>query len=101
AKVVDDRHAARMPSAPPPAWAGISCMLREPEFVTEVFARFPDSIGASLAALGQPPCEPGFRLHLCQDSGEQEALGAHLDGMHKLLTIVVYISLDGAVTSGS
>jgi hypothetical protein len=101
AKVIDDRRAAALPAAQSSAWAGISSMLREPEFVSELFTRFADVIGTTLAALDTPSCEPGFRLYLCQDKGEQEALGAHIDGMHKLLTIVVYISLDGPVTSES
>ena len=76
-------------------------MLREPEFVAELFAKFPDAMETALSALGDVTCEPGFRLHVCQDNGQQDALGAHLDGLHKLLTIVVYVELDGSVTSES
>jgi hypothetical protein len=101
AKVVEERRGTCPPPVTDPPWAGISAQLRDPELVMALFARFQDTIDSGIAAIGSPYGEPGFRLHLCQDQGPQEALGAHLDGMHKLLTIVVYMELAGDVTADS
>lgn len=85
-----------------PAWLAIRQALRSPSFVRALFTRFSAAIEANLAALGprarNAPC---FKLYANLDTGENEALGAHVDALTKLLTIVIYLSLSGDVTDDS
>lgn len=83
-------------------WNRIRHALRETRFVRRLFGRFPDVVEATLgdpdvAALTQP----NFRLYANLDTGSQEALGAHVDALAKLLTIVIYLDLSGTTGPGS
>ncbi len=83
-------------------WDRVSAALRSPAFVRGVFTRFAKTIEANLATLGDTAAgQPGFRLYLSLDQGPEEALGAHVDALRKLLTIVVYLDLAGAVDNDS
>jgi hypothetical protein len=85
-----------------PALDAARAALRNPAFVRGLFSAFSGVIEANLAGLGpaagQPPC---FKLYANVDAGNSEALGAHVDALTKLLTIVIYLDLAGAVTSAS
>jgi hypothetical protein len=84
------------------AVAQLATALRAPRFVRALFTRFATVIDANLQGLAiNPDDAPGFRLYLCRDAGEHDALGAHLDALRKLLTIVVYMDLRGALTAES
>jgi hypothetical protein len=85
-----------------PAWAAARGALRDPGFVSGLFAAFGSIVEANLTDLGPsasgPPC---FKLYANVDSGMREALGAHVDALAKLLTIVIYLDLSGKVTAAS
>lgn len=89
-------------TAGPPAMTATRSALRRPAFVRGLFSAFSGVIEGNLAGLGpdaaQPPC---FKLYANVDAGTSEALGAHVDALTKLLTIVIYLDLAGDVTSGS
>ena len=86
----------------PPVWAAVRHALRHADFVRCLFSAFSDIIEANLTSLGpQAQDAPCFKLYANIDAGPTEALGAHIDALTKLLTIVIYMDLSGAVTSDS
>jgi hypothetical protein len=102
ARLIDDVAADAPAGMSAATWARVSQALRAPAFVRALFTRFAGTIETNLALLGDIERDrPGFRLYLCRDEGAKEALGAHLDAMRKLLTIVIYLRLDGAVDAHS
>ncbi|MFI2790408.1 hypothetical protein [Kitasatospora sp. NPDC018614] len=77
-------------------WNRTRLALRHPEFVRSLFERFADPLEEHLGLdrlLDRK--QPNFKLYANQDTGATEALGAHLDAAPKLLTIVVYLQLEG------
>jgi hypothetical protein len=107
-KHVGSRHSFRLhnwkPSvdAPSGVWDTISQIVRATPFVTSLFTRFADTVEANLAHRDLEGCtQAGFRLWANQDSGAAEALGAHVDSLPKLLTIVLYLDLSGPTTPAS
>jgi hypothetical protein len=89
-------------TADSPALTAARAALRNPAFVRGLFGAFGHVIEDNLAGLGpaasDPPC---FKLYANIDAGVSEALGAHVDALTKLLTIVIYLDLAGSVTGGS
>ncbi|MBY3425467.1 hypothetical protein HFN86_35745 [Rhizobium laguerreae] len=82
-------------------WAAVSNSLKAPETAMSIFNTFRDTIETNLASLRDfDRSSPGFRLYACRDAGSKEALGAHVDAMRKVLTIVVYVGLVGPVRDG-
>lgn len=80
----------------------ISNALRSPAFVTALFERFAEAVETNLAALDTRQTDNvGFRLYLCNDEGTDEALGAHIDALRKILTIVIYLDLSGDLCDDS
>src|SRR5436190_9315847 len=64
-------------------------VLGSPEMVEALFNRFSPTLSEHLGTFGSATQEtPGFRMYLCRDSGSSDALGAHVDSLRKLLTIV-------------
>jgi hypothetical protein len=91
-----------LPEASNATWNQVAASLRAPSFVRSLFACFSDVVDANLTALGDNAyTNPGFRLYQCVDQGAEEALGAHVDALHKLLTIVIYIDLTGGMNEDS
>jgi hypothetical protein len=83
-------------------WNRVCLALRAPAFVRSLFTRFSDVIDANLETLNLTVSGmPGFRLYANFDHGAKEALGAHVDALRKLLTIVIYLDLSGALTDDS
>jgi len=78
----------------------VAQIARNPRFVRALFERFADTIEGRLALL-DPVGEPGFTLWANTDNGTAEALGAHLDHIRQLLTVVLYLDLEGAVSAES
>jgi hypothetical protein len=98
--IEDTSDPDRVPAAG--VWHRVADALRAPSFVRGLFARFADVIDTNLATLGDVTAKtPIFRLNRCHDHGEKDALQAHLDAAWKLLTIVVYLDLRGAVNEDS
>ncbi|MFD6563056.1 hypothetical protein [Micromonospora profundi] len=83
-------------------WARLARVARSAPLTRALFTRFADVIEGNL---GHPDVrhitQPGFRLWANQDQGESEALGAHVDSLPKLLTIVLYLDLSGPTTNES
>jgi hypothetical protein len=102
-RLVDARPASPDAWTPPdPAVVRLAAALRAPAFVRALFTRFADVVERNLQDLDVTQRDsPGFRLYLCRDAGEADALGAHLDALRKLLTIVVYMDLTGTLTAES
>lgn len=102
AKLIEDIAADAPAGMSAATWARISHALRAPAFVRALFTRFAGTVETNLGLLGDVERDrPGFRLYLCRDEGAKDALGAHLDAMRKLLTIVIYLRLDGAIDAQS
>ena len=101
-KLLEDWGARGVGSPGTGTWKQVSLALRSPLFVRSLFACFSDIIDANLASLpGGPRGFPGFKLYLNCDQGADEALGAHVNALRKLLTIVIYIDLKGPLTGES
>ncbi|MEV6676352.1 hypothetical protein AB0N09_05705 [Streptomyces erythrochromogenes] len=82
-------------------WNRSRLALRHPDFVRSLFQRFAGPLEEHLGLEQlRERDQPNFKLYANQDAGITEALGAHLDAAPKLLTIVVYLTLEGA-TDGS
>ncbi len=84
-------------------WNQVAEALRAPSFIRDVFARFSAVIDAHLTAVGDDTTGrvPSHVFSQSVDHGANEALGAHLDTEVVLLTIVIYIDLQGAVNQDS
>lgn len=83
-------------------WSRVADAVRSATFVRALFTRFASTVEANLAHPEVADAElPGFVLWANHDHGADEALGAHLDGLHKLLTIVLYLDLTGPRTPDS
>ncbi|MFE9687432.1 hypothetical protein [Streptomyces sp. NPDC006285] len=101
-KFVDTTPHDRPATVQETIWKKTALALRDPRLVRALFQRYADTVEANLRALAQgSPGTPGFRLYLNQDAGAKEALGAHIDALRKILTIVIYIDLRGPVTDDS
>lgn len=89
-------------AVPPPGtvWEQMAQAARDPRFMRPLFEQFADVIESRLATL-DPVGEPGFTLWANTDNGTAEALGAHLDFIRQLLTVVLYLDLEGAVSAES
>lgn len=84
------------------SWDKVVRLARHPRFVRQLFTRYAAVVEDNLtnpAVAGA--AVPGLVLWANRDHGPDEALGAHLDGLHKLLTIVLYLDLDGPTTAAS
>ncbi|MFZ3491919.1 hypothetical protein ACODT5_01515 [Streptomyces sp. 5.8] len=77
-------------------WNRTRLALRHPEFVRPLLERFAGPLEEHLGLdrLNDRD-QPNFKLYANQDTGATEALGAHLDAAPKLVTIVVYLRLEG------
>ncbi|WP_331732554.1 hypothetical protein OG613_48190 (plasmid) [Streptomyces sp. NBC_00015] len=83
-------------------WGTVRLALRHPDFVRALFTRFAETIETNLAALDLDVLRTSsFKLYANVDAGVSEALGAHVDALPKLLTIVVYLDLTGPVSDSS
>lgn len=83
-------------------WDKVADAARSEALARALFTRFAPVVEANLAHPDlADAANPGFVLWANQDHGADEALGAHLDGGHKLLTIVLYLDLDGPTTPES
>ena len=85
-------------------WDDIARAVRAPRFVRALFTRFAPIVEQNLSdPRVADATNPGFVLYANLDQGEDaaEALGAHLDALHKLLTIVLYLDLSGPTTPES
>jgi hypothetical protein len=83
-------------------WNRLSLSLREQNFVRALFTRFSGVIEDNLIALNPSrDSVVSFKLYANFDQGEKEALGAHVDALRKLLTIVVYLDLEGPLNEAS
>lgn len=77
-------------------WARIGKTLGSPEVVKAMFEHFSPVLDAQIATFAAAAAEtPGFRMYLCRDAGVSDALGAHVDALRKLLTVVIYLDIDG------
>lgn len=84
------------------AMNAVADLLLAPPLVTALLRRFAPAVEANLNDIGVTGDEAaGFRLWMNQDGGDGEALGAHVDSLNKLMTIVVYLGLSGSVTPES
>jgi hypothetical protein len=89
-------------NAPATTWDRVADAARSAAFARALFTRFAPTVEANLAHPGvADAADPGFVLWANHDHGPDEALGAHLDGLHKLLTIVLYVDLEGPTTPES
>ncbi|MCG5219213.1 hypothetical protein [Streptosporangium sp. KLBMP 9127] len=83
-------------------WLRLRLALRHPRFVRGLFTCFADTVERNLATLDLSSLDTtNFKLYANLDAGVSDALGAHVDALPKLLTIVVYLDLKGAVTPDS
>jgi hypothetical protein len=83
-------------------WNTLALTLRSPRFVRPLFERFSSVVEENLANLGSgKQLKSGFRLYLNFDRGTNEALGAHIDALRKLMTIVVYVDISGPLDDKS
>ncbi|MGW4799835.1 hypothetical protein ACWEPC_46205 [Nonomuraea sp. NPDC004297] len=83
-------------------WLRLRLALRHPRFVRGLFTRFAGTVERNLAAPDLSGLDTAnFKLYANLDAGVSDALGAHVDALPKLLTIVVYLDLKGAVTPDS
>lgn len=85
-------------------WNHVSLALRAPAFVRRLFTRFAAVVEDHLAQQNLDAAtagRPGFKLYANFDHGAKEALGAHVDALRKILTIVVYLDLTGDTTGES
>ncbi|MCX4481719.1 hypothetical protein OOK44_35690 [Streptomyces cellulosae] len=93
-RTVENWAADATPDAP--TWQRLRNALCHPDFVRALFTRFAETIDANLAGLDLDELNaPNFKLYTNLDAGSDEALGAHVDAPSKLLTIVVYLDLQG------
>jgi hypothetical protein len=99
-KLLESRQPGESAYAPQGTWTRVSQALRHPAFVQNLFTAFAGAVEENLAA-GDGTGVPGFRLYLSRDRGADEALGAHVDALRKLLTVVIYVGLDGTVDEHS
>ncbi|WP_331732557.1 hypothetical protein OG613_48195 (plasmid) [Streptomyces sp. NBC_00015] len=77
-------------------WRRLRNALCHPAFVRALFTRFAETVDDNLAGLDLDELNsPNFKLYTNFDAGSDEALGAHVDAPSKLLTIVVYLDLQG------
>lgn len=87
---------------PPGPWAELAGAARSSQLARTLFARFAQTIESNLASPSLADGhEPGFVLWANHDEGTDEALGAHVDALHKLFTIVVYLDLQGPTDAES
>jgi len=90
------------PTAQAEVWETLSAAIRSRQFVSALFTQFAETVEANLGLEEfAHPGQPGFVLWANHDQGPDEALGAHLDASRKLLTVVLYLDLQGAVTADS
>ncbi len=83
-------------------WNRVGEALRAPSFVRDLFTRFSAVIETNLTTIGDTTGRvPAHVFSQSVDQGTKEALGAHLDSPWKLLTIVIYVDLRGAVNQHS
>ena len=83
-------------------WKQVAEALRAPSFIRDLFDRFSTVIATHLTTIGDATGKaPAFILSQSVDQGAREALEAHLDGPWKLLTVVIYLDLRGAVNQHS
>ncbi|WP_331757845.1 hypothetical protein OIE82_35395 (plasmid) [Streptomyces althioticus] len=83
-------------------WNEVRLALRHPDFVRALFTRFAGTIEENLSTLDLDVLHTSsFKLYANVDAGVSEALGAHVDALPKLLTIVVYLDLTGPVSEFS
>ncbi|MFC0107883.1 hypothetical protein [Kibdelosporangium aridum] len=76
--------------------------LRHPNVLREFSKQFASVIEKHLFVnFPEVDCKPGFRLYQCVDQGVEESLGAHVDSLRKLFTVVIYIDLAGELTLDS
>jgi hypothetical protein len=101
-KLLENWAASDSGSPEAATWNRVCLALRAPAFVRSLFTRFSDVIEANLETLKVSASSmPSFKLYANFDHGAKEALGAHVDALRKLLTIVVYLHLSGALTDNS
>ncbi|GIF75633.1 hypothetical protein [Asanoa siamensis] len=108
AKHVGSRHSAGLQSwkpetvDTPDTWGSLARLTRSAPLTRALFTRFADVVEDNLAHPDvRNITQPGFRLWANQDRGQAEALGAHVDSLPKLLTIVLYLDLRGPTTDES
>jgi hypothetical protein len=85
-------------------WDDIARAARAPRFVRALFTHFASVVEQNLSdPRVADASNPGFVLYANLDQGRDadEALGAHVDALHKLLTIVLYLDLSGPTTAES
>jgi hypothetical protein len=86
----------------PDVWQLLSDSLRHPRFVLSLFERFESTLSGAMRHISTKSTDKaGFRMYACQDAGVGEALGAHVDALRKLLTIVIYVDLKGPCSEKS
>lgn len=87
---------------PPGPWTELARAARSSQLTHALFARFAQTVENNLTNPSVADAhEPGFVLWANQDDGSDEALGAHVDALHKLFTIVVYLDLNGPTNAES
>lgn len=102
ARLIDDRDSDGIKTTTEGTWESVASALRDPVLVHALFSRFSDVVENNLSeAVDEPEVNPGFRLYQCVDKGQDEALGAHVDSLRKLLTIVLYVQIEGEVDADS
>ncbi|MGV9679171.1 hypothetical protein ACWDSJ_28150 [Nocardia sp. NPDC003482] len=84
-----------------PPWDEVRATLRSPDLLEALAWRFPEVLDANLAHQHTPTQGAGYKVWLNQDHGAGEALGAHVDDLRKIVTIVVYLQLSGDVDASS
>ncbi|MFC9472716.1 hypothetical protein ACFTS5_11020 [Nocardia sp. NPDC056952] len=94
----DDTRSASFSGGP---WPAVRAFFESPTLVSGLVTRFAGEIQDQIATLDGRSGDPEYKLWLNYDAGSLEALGAHVDHPRKLLTIVVYIGLDGAIDKSS
>ena len=84
-------------------WDTVRSALRSAALLSSLAERFSATLEHNLAALPTPTDArtATFKLWANQDEGKSEALGAHVDDLRKILTIVVYLQLSGDTDADS
>ncbi|WBC01102.1 hypothetical protein [Micromonospora sp. WMMA1976] len=108
-KYVGSRQGTRLmnwtrdePGTSTATWGKLADVLRSASFTSALFTRFAPTVEANLSHPDvADAATAGFMMWANQDHGADEALGAHIDGLHKLLTIVLYLDLQGPTTPDS
>ncbi len=83
-------------------WKRVANTLQSAELSECLFSYFAEQTNKGLEKVDQNQNSfPGYRAYLCRDKGLGDGLGAHIDALRKILTVVLYVSLRGETNAES